>query len=307
MDTWCVRRPVRDLRPGDHAWLAYAGEEERRHVIGAFIGEGLAVGDRVICLSDGDPAGLPGVRPARDDAAIRRHLVVIPPAACRAEGDLDPERTVALIRGEIERAERDGYRSVRITAEMTWAVGEPGGSRLVAACERRFDAVIGPSVTVTAICQIDRRRCPPEALAALAGMHPVLVQPNPEFEDMVLRITRTFQPYGLSLGGELDASRHAVFTEALNSVIVDGDGHSDRDGVREAVHLDLAELEFMDLGALTLMAKLAATCRELRPIVLDHVPPQLTAVIGAVGWRMLPGLRPGNLARPGPPGHGAMP
>ena len=32
-----VRRPVHDLRPGDHALLTFAGNEEQRYVVGAFV------------------------------------------------------------------------------------------------------------------------------------------------------------------------------------------------------------------------------------------------------------------------------
>lgn len=293
-------RPVGGLRPGDHAWLPYGSERERRHVAGAFIAGGLAAGDKVICLSDEDPAELPGlVRPAgrrrrgrhadADGNGMPRSApVVIPSAACRADGAFDLERTVAVIRHELEQAERDGHRAIRIVAEMTWAMGEPRAPELVEACERRFDAVIGPSVTMTAICLIDGRCCSPEMLEQLGALHQVLVEPDPEFEDPVLRITRTFRPYGLSLRGELDSPRHAVFAEALLSVLDSADG--------ESVHLDLAELRFMDLGALVVMMRTLPRGPRSGPLVLDHVPLRLRAVLDLVGWNWLPGIEPGDAA-----------
>lgn len=292
-------RPVGGLRPGDHAWLPYGGERERRHVAGAFIAGGLAAGDRVICLSDEDPADLPGVRSAGQRRRGRRSdgdergtpwgaPVVIPSAACRTDGRFDLERTVAAVRHELEQADRDGHRAIRIVAEMTWAMSEPRAPELFEACERRFDAVIGPSVTITAICLIDRRRCTADMLEQLGALHQVLVEPDPEFEDPVLRITRTFRPYGLSLSGELDSPRHAVFSEALLAVMESADG--------ERVHLDLAGLRFMDLEALVLIVRMCARGPRTGPLVLDHLPPRLLNVLDLLGWNWLPGIEPGDVA-----------
>jgi anti-anti-sigma regulatory factor len=81
-----------------------------------------------------------------------------------------------------------------------------------------------------------------------------------------------------------------VFAEALTKVIENGEG--------ESVHLDLAELEFMDLGALSLMDTISTADQTSGPIVLNRVPPHLTEVIGALGWRRLPGLSQGDVPKP---------
>lgn len=100
-------------------------------------------------------------------------------------------------------------------------------------------------------------------------------------EDQVLRITRTYQPYGLAIVGEIDAARHSVFLEALDSL----------DGNVTEVHLDLARLDFIDLGGLALIADHAVRNARRYTIVLDHVPAQLRMVMEIVGWQVLPGLR----------------
>ena len=69
MVTWFARRPVRDLRPGDHAWLAYGSRQEQEHVIGAFIRDGLTGTDRVVYITGASPRELPGMTRYRTDPA----------------------------------------------------------------------------------------------------------------------------------------------------------------------------------------------------------------------------------------------
>ena len=105
-----------------------------------------------------------------------------------------------------------------------------------------------------------------------------------DIEDQVLRITRTYQPYGLAIVGEIDAARHSVFLEALATLDADG----------KEVHLDLARLDFIDLGGLALIADHAVRNARRYTIVLDHVPAQLRMVMEIVGWQVSPGLQLGE-------------
>ncbi|WP_235017672.1 MEDS domain-containing protein [Thermomonospora echinospora] len=275
---WSVRRPVGELRPGDHAWLAFGGEDEHRHVVGAFVRTGLAEGDRVVLLGGPQGAEMAG----GDQVAV---------VGLGDSGAVDPRVLARALASEISEADRSGCRAVRIVTDLTWVLRRPGGLELALDCERHIERVIGPSTSAIAICQLDRRACAPGELAALEEAHAVAVTADPDFADSVLRIDRTFHPAGLALGGELDASRHAVFSQALSSVLARADG--------DPVHLDLAELEFIDLGALSMLAGAATRRPGHGPLVLDRMSARLRSVVEAVGWDMLPGLRlgaphPGN-------------
>jgi anti-anti-sigma factor len=221
MGTWFARRSVRDLRPGDHAWLAFADHQEQEHVAGAFVYEGLAAAEKVVYVTDAVPRELPGM--------LTRY-------------------------------------------------------RRVLGCEGRMDAAIAPSTLAIAICQVGRGCCTARRLAALRNQHEVLVEANPEFDDGVLRITRTFEPTGLRLEGELDGARHAVFAETLSSLAA-----HDCD-----VHLDLSGLRFIDLGALNVMTVFANRPRNGGRLLLDHLAPELEIIIDMVGWHRLPGLTRGE-------------
>ncbi|NYE16706.1 STAS domain-containing protein [Actinomadura citrea] len=106
---------------------------------------------------------------------------------------------------------------------------------------------------------------------------------NPEFDDGILKIVRTFEPDGLRVEGELDAARHSVFAEQLRRL---------RPG--RSVHLDLSRLGFIDLGGLHLLAKHATRLPADAALVLDHLSPDVESVIDMVGWHRLPGLARGR-------------
>jgi anti-anti-sigma factor len=183
---------------------------------------------------------------------------------------------------EVDLTFDQGFRAARLTTDHSRLLGGPGRFDLgrMLGCEHRFGAAVSPSTMAMAICQIARQACPPGELAALRDTHEVLIEIDPEFDDGILKIVRTFQPHGLRLQGELDAVRHSRFSEALNRVARS----------RRQIHLDFGELGFIDLSGLTLLARQATRLGEHRELVLDHLPPNTEQLIELVGWHRLPGL-----------------
>ncbi|WP_052745895.1 STAS domain-containing protein [Allosalinactinospora lopnorensis] len=104
------------------------------------------------------------------------------------------------------------------------------------------------------------------------------------FDDGILRISRTVDPPGLCLEGELDATRHSVLTGALASVRDTGDD----------VHLDLGRLDFIDLGTLNLLTSWATRSGNEARLVLDSLSSEVQNLIEMVGWERLPGLVDGQ-------------
>jgi anti-anti-sigma factor len=290
MGGWFAKKTVGGLLPGDHAWLAYSTHEEQEHVVGAFVRDGLVSSDKVIYVTDADPQDLPGLRSRYridpTDHLRTGQLTVLPRAqTCGADGLFDPGRMVSSLEKAMARAERERFRGVRVTADMTWAVRQRCGRARVLDCEADMDARIAPSTTAIAICQVNRRSCTHDELTALQETHEVLVGADPDFDDGVLSITRTFLPRGLRLKGELDGARHAVFAEALHAVTAQGG----------EVHLDLGELRFVDLGALNMMAGAAARlsangCR----LYIDNASSDLAKIVRLVGGRRLQPPQIGN-------------
>lgn len=285
MDSFFAERPVGELRPGDHAWLAFATAEEQRRVIGAFVRDGLATEEKVLYVTDTEPGRLPGVSHDPEPFLHSGQLRVLPrERACLTRGRLDPDRLVRTLGGELSRAFDEGFRAVRFTTDFSWALREVPDLSLVLGCEHQVGEAVEPSTMAMAICQVDRGSGPPEELAALRDTHEVLVEVNPEFDDGVLRIVRTFDPHGLRVEGELDAARHAVFADKLTRAAA----------ARGQVHLNCGRLRFIDLGGLNLLAHLAIQLPHGGRLVLDDLPPSLAGIIETVGWYRLPGLVPGR-------------
>lgn len=287
MERWFAERAVGQMLPGDHAWFSYRSREEQEHVVGAFMRDGLGSADKVVYITDDDPNELPGLRGRyrTDPAAHLRsgQLAVLPRAeTCLSDGVFDPGRLAGSLHDLITQAERERFRGVRVTVDMSWALRERRGRERVLDCESRVDAAISPSTMAMAICQIDERSCTRDELTAVKERHEVLVGADPYFSDAVLTITPTFRPRGLRLSGELDGARHAVFAEALRKAI-------GRDG---DVHLNMADLRFIDLGALSMMA--GAAMHLGARVILDDPSPDLADIVELVSGRLLPWLELGD-------------
>lgn len=292
MDTsWFAKRHVSALRPGDHGWLAYSSQEERDRVIGPFVLEGLGTTEKVVYVTDVPADRLPGLGPGHPidvDARVRSgQLRVIPlrEACLDRDGAFEPAKMADTVSREVGTAFGQGFRAVRLTTDHSRLLNDPGRSDLgrVLGCEHRVGDTVSPSTMAMAICQVDRYACPPAELTALRDTHEVLVEVNPEFDDGILKIVRTFEPDGLRVEGELDAARHSVFAEQLRRL---------RPG--RSVHLDLSRLGFIDLGGLHLLAKHATRLPADSALVLDHLSPDVESVIDMVGWHRLPGLARGR-------------
>jgi anti-anti-sigma regulatory factor len=289
MESWFAQRSVGQMLPGDHAWFSYSSKEEQDQVVGAFLRDGLLTADKVIYIADCDPRELPGMRTGPDldtDAFLRTgQLAVLPRAeACLTRGVFDPDRMVASLEDVLASAERERFRGIRVTADLTWAIRQQSGRQRMLDCEAGLDAAIAPSTTAMAICQIDRRSCTRDELTALKETHEVLVGADPDFDDGVLTITRMYEPRGLRLKGELDGARHTVFAEALQSVMAQGGD----------IHLNVRDLRFIDLGALSMVAGAAMRMAARGSLTLDEPSPDLTEVVQLVGGPMLPWLKIGN-------------
>ena len=110
------------------------------------------------------------------------------------------------------------------------------------------------------------------------------------YDNGVLRITRTVNPPGLAIAGEIDESTYAALVGALD----------DATAGQPEVHIDLAEVVYCDLAGLRVLVGLTAGngAGDVRRVRLRHVPPQLRAVLEIIGWDTIPGLAVSGPGRP---------
>jgi PAS domain S-box-containing protein len=90
------------------------------------------------------------------------------------DGPFEPDKMIAFLRMAAEQALAAGYPALRVTGEMTWALGgAPGSDRLIEYESKLNDFF--PGGKCMAICQYDRRRFGPAVLLDVISTHPTIV------------------------------------------------------------------------------------------------------------------------------------
>jgi anti-anti-sigma factor len=101
----------------------------------------------------------------------------------------------------------------------------------------------------------------------------------PLYDDGALRITQMPGPgRGYALAGEIDEAALPALARRLGEIAAELD----------EVHLNLADLDYIDLAGLRVIVGLADSGR--RGVVLHQVPPHLRAILNIVGWDTAPGV-----------------
>jgi PAS domain S-box-containing protein len=173
---------VEGLKPHDHLCLIYESQEEWRAAMIPFLEMGLRRGEKCIYIVD-----------ARTARQVRRYLRQegVDVTAVEASGQLSvlpggraymqggtfhPDRMIALLKTETEKALAEGYPALRVTWEMSWALrGHPGSERLLE-YEAKLNRDFFSSYPCLAICQYDRWKFDPEIIKGVIMTHPLLVR-----------------------------------------------------------------------------------------------------------------------------------
>jgi len=235
---------VEDLAPGDHACLTFTDPEERLDIVAAFVRNGLASGQRVICLTEAI------AQPDLLHELDRRGLAV---AASAGGGQLSvagsadvflPDGTFAAtrmldgLRAQIDQARLDGYSGLRITSDMCWALRPVQGIAELMEYESRFVRLLVEQ-QATAVCQYDRQCFDTVTLASVVDVHDLTVAATTYHDDALLRICRQYMPSGVRVAGEIDYRAVEPLTRALTEAL-GLDGH---------IEVNLADLRFIDAVA----------------------------------------------------------
>ncbi len=168
------------LAPGDHLCCIYETEQQHREVLGPFLRQGLERHEKLFYIADFHTAETilqylsdDGVDVAA--AQSNGQLSVLGPAdAYLKESSFDPDRMIELLTEETQRALDEGYSALRVTGEMTWALGgSPGAERLIE-YEDKLNEFF-PHHRCLAICQYDQRRFDAATLLEVLRTHPIAI------------------------------------------------------------------------------------------------------------------------------------
>jgi PAS domain-containing protein len=81
---------------------------------------------------------------------------------------------LALLADSVEAAGRAGFRALRVTGEMTWALGGAAGSEPLVEYESKLNHFF-PTADIAAICQYSRRWFPAEMVKEVIETHPLVI------------------------------------------------------------------------------------------------------------------------------------
>lgn len=164
----------------DHLCLIYETREEQLAAAIPFIRIGLDRGEQCVYVADDNEVEsiLAAMRgrgidtcTAIGSGALR---VVSKREAYLQTGAFDPEWMIGLLRKAVDKAREGGFHALRVTGEMTWALGrEPGTDRLI-----EYEAKLNhffPEHDILAICQYNRSRFDPGIIQGVISTHPIVI------------------------------------------------------------------------------------------------------------------------------------
>ena len=165
----------------DHLALIYDNQAEQLDIVAPYLRLGLERGEKCVYIIDDS-------RPETVIAAMERHGVDVDAATATGalaivtkydaylkNGAFDPDWMIAFLAQAVEDAKKEGFRAVRASGEMTWALGPVHG-----ADNRLFEYECKRNLFLRGhdmggICQYNRRRFRPETLMHVLHTHPRIV------------------------------------------------------------------------------------------------------------------------------------
>src|SRR2546430_103757 len=276
---------VGTVSPGDHACLTFPGGGERLDLVAAFVRDGLRHGHKVLCWTDSiSPEGLAGElarRSVRPGAALRRGQLTVAAATDLLLGTAETSASamVEVLAGEVERAGREGYPGLRVTADMCWATRPLAPADELLAFETSVAGLFADD-RLCLICQYDRDRFDAVTLAFAAKAHPKTLAAQVYYEGVLLRICRQYSPPGVRVAGELDYRHRDVLEQALaESMRLD-----------RHINVNLKGLDYIDGACAAVIVQAAVRLPASRRMTVT-CQPLVATVLDLVGAGTAPTLR----------------
>jgi anti-anti-sigma factor len=236
-----VLRPVDELGPCDHACWLYDDDAQFRAQAARFLEDGLRLGQRLLYIGERAEAQLRAdlrERLPQCDELIDADALRVSSISGHYErpSEIAPEEQLRRFIDATQQAIADGYRGLRLVADVGSLVTEPEDRAARARTEHLAERFMAAGNPLAALCCYDARRVEPSALQEIACVHPLVRGRG---------ASRSFRLFGdgaqLALGGEVDHFNAPVLERALCNV--------------ESGSIDLSALEFIDHRGLLALAR----------------------------------------------------
>ncbi|WP_433220268.1 MEDS domain-containing protein [Dactylosporangium sp. CS-047395] len=231
------------LTPGDHVCWRYADDAGHRAALTGYVQGGLRAGQKIVHYrADAAEPDLPGTAEARRTGQFTSEPV-------DRSRPFDAGAWIAMLAEIIDAARQDGWTGVRFAGDMVWSRGHLADEKLLA-YEREINTLYAGTDAI-GLCLYDVRRFEPAVLGAIGRVHPDTAHPGGEGDRPLARVATTDEPLGLRLTGEIDASNGGCLEPVLAGLAARADA--------APLVVDVAGLEFADLGALRTLVRAAGT------------------------------------------------
>jgi hypothetical protein len=263
------------LEPGTHLCAFHPSARTLDRVAATFVAFGLAAGDRTMYVAGERDAEtlldlLPPHVPGRE-AVASGQLVLM--SFSDAYGTSRPEDLGAVADGFRDLAEgsrSSGFPGLRVAARMDELAGLLGSADEVVRWER-VSTDLQREIRVSSVCLYDSTRIDPAPAALIADAHagssPTDAQPP------IAAFLAVEEPWGLRVSGEVDLSNRDLLHDALLA----------RAAVLPRLRLDISELTFADVGAVSRLRAVAAGLPDGGWLALEGVPANVRRTLTVSG------------------------
>jgi ABC-type transporter Mla MlaB component len=242
--------------PADHLCWVYEDDAAFDEATRAFLVGGLTRGERLLCIGQRVIDSLQTLRPPGPDIAALIATGAVETLtlaeAYEAAGPFLPEQQLAYYDAATRRATDDGYRGLRVIADVSDMAADPALRADLVHWEHVADEYAVHGAGFSALCAY-RSDLAPEVLADVASMHPLL-RAREEVSSFRLFVDGD----RLALAGSVDTFSRDRLARVLASARAKEDG----------VVLDVSGLEFVDVSACRVLARWAADLSD-RSVALE--------------------------------------
>jgi anti-anti-sigma factor len=186
---------------------------------------------------------------------------------------------IKVLAAQITQSEREGYAGLRLSTDMCWALRPVAGLEELVAYETQVAQLLA-GAGATAVCQYDRHSFDPVTLSSITSAHGRVVAAVTYHDDALLRVCRQHVPAGIRVAGEIDFRHVEVLARALGEAM----------RLDQHIHVNLAQLRFMDAAAAGVVVQAAAglAAEQLMTVTCQ---PLVAKVFQAFGATDAPGLQ----------------
>lgn len=198
------------LGPGAHVCCAVSSSEQFEAWAARCLREGAAAGQKLFrVISQAHP------RPE----AMHGEVTIIDPGGLEPNGsrELTPETMFAMYRRVAAKAREEGFKGIRVVADMRWTLAHPSLLPHLTDFELRLDEVIA-ELDATVVC-VYGLSDEPRLLADMVAVHPVTS--GVPLHDPGFRIWNLDRGMW-QVAGEIDESNVDLFRRALSATLANG-------------------------------------------------------------------------------------